>query len=238
MRPALLAPLRSLVERWIAIQRAEPARAIGTLGHELRNTVASALMAYRLLESSNPGLDRDAGRLLEHSLLHIRALAEQSLALARLGHGVAPVTEPLRLRPLVDEIVAGARNERHLEVRIAISEDLELHADRHLFESALTNLIHNALKFTRLGGTVEVRAARAASGVTVDVTDECGGLLEEAQDTLFEPFVQGRHRKGGVGLGLSIARDAIAAHHGRLEVLDMPGRGCVFRAWLPCRLAP
>ena len=71
--------------------------------------------------------------------------------------------------------------------------------------------------------------ARASSGqVALEVADACGGLPPGRIDDLFSPLVQRGENRTGFGLGLAIARQAVEAHGGDIDVKDLPGVGCVF----------
>jgi signal transduction histidine kinase len=90
------------------------------------------------------------------------------------------------------------------------------------------NLLTNAFKYTRAGGSVVLRAFRVGEHVHIEVEDECGGFPESHGDP-FQPFADRRGRdRSGLGLGLSITRKAVAAHGGDLSVRNLPGKGCVF----------
>jgi signal transduction histidine kinase len=114
-----------------------------------------------------------------------------------------------------------------------MDEGLQVEGDERLLRSAIGNLVRNAIKFSEPGGTITVRGRAAGGTVTVEVEDACGGLPVESTSELFEPFVQRGADRTGLGLGLAIVRQAIEAHHGTVEVRNLPGRGCVFTARLP-----
>src|SRR5262249_60609026 len=93
---------------------------------------------------------------------------------------------------------------------------------------ALSNLVQDAIKFSRAGGHVVMRA-RAVNGTSViEVEDECGGLPPGKEEELFAPFVQKGNDRRGLGLGLSVTREAVEAHGGHLSVTNLPGKGCIF----------
>lgn len=103
--------------------------------------------------------------------------------------------------------------------------------DRQMLSSAISNLLQNAFKFTRVGGHVSLTARAAAGHVTIEVADECGGLPPGKAEELFRPFEQrGEDRSG---LGLSISRRGVEANGGTLTVTDVPGQGCIFTVQIP-----
>ena len=107
--------------------------------------------------------------------------------------------------------------------------------DRELISSAITNLIHNAFKFTRPGTAVTLTAYAEADNLLIDIQDHCGGLGNINKEDMFLPFKQLNFEKSatGLGLGLSISRRAVEANGGTLTVRDLPGSGCVFTISLP-----
>ena len=101
--------------------------------------------------------------------------------------------------------------------------------------SAVSNLIQNALKYTREGGKIQVRGTLVGEDIVIEVEDECGGLSDRASE-LFKPFEQQHKDRKGLGLGLTIAQRAINLNHGTIGVRNLPGKGCVFKITLPKKL--
>jgi signal transduction histidine kinase len=114
-----------------------------------------------------------------------------------------------------------------------VEPGLRVHADEQLLHSAVSNLLHNAFKFTRTHGKVSIKSFAAGERVLIEVADECGGLPEGKAQALFAPFEQRGANRTGLGLGLSISRRAVEAMGGELRVRDVPGKGCVFTIDLP-----
>ena len=116
--------------------------------------------------------------------------------------------------------------------------ELRVHADRDALRLALMNLLGNALRYTPAEGRITVRVKHAQeTEVAVEVEDTGPGIAPEHQAHLFERFYRvdsGRTRAaGGFGLGLAIARWAVRANGGRIELDSEPGRGSCFRIVLP-----
>jgi two-component system sensor histidine kinase GlrK len=106
------------------------------------------------------------------------------------------------------------------------SPALEVDPDR--LGQALGNLLSNAIKYTPAGGTVAVSAGTVHGAIWIRVSDTGPGIAPADQARIFTPDV---HQ--GMGLGLGIARELIAAHNGRLELESTPGLGSHFTLWLP-----
>jgi len=115
----------------------------------------------------------------------------------------------------------------------SIETGLSIATDREMLSSALANLLQNAFKFTRPGGSVSLTAGAVAGHLRIEVADQCGGLPPGWAEEAFVPFTQRSSDRSGVGLGLSISRRAVQAIGGSLEVRDVPGTGCVFTVDLP-----
>jgi signal transduction histidine kinase len=136
----------------------------------------------------------------------------------------------------LDEVKASAALlADHHEIRFKfepLDSAMVIDADPELLASAVMNLVQNAFKFTRPGGLVVLRSRRAGNRVILEIEDECGGLPDQT-----DPFRTFAHRQGrdrsGLGLGLSIARQAVRANRGDISVSNLPGKGCIFAVTLP-----
>ena len=111
---------------------------------------------------------------------------------------------------------------------------VEIDPDR--LAQVLGNLISNAIKYTPAGGTVSVSAGSDHAKVWILVADTGPGIAKDEQEQIFEPFYRSnrdRRFPQGMGLGLTIANDLVAAHGGRLVVTSESDQGSRFTVWLP-----
>lgn len=125
-------------------------------------------------------------------------------------------------------------------LRVSCSDErLTVTGDRDRLHQVLTNLVHNAMKFTPVGGmvSIEAHAIPAQEGVEIAVSDTGPGIPSEALDKLFEPFFQAHrdHEIGskGLGLGLAIVKSLVDLHGGSIRVDSQPGKGTTVRVMLP-----
>jgi signal transduction histidine kinase len=203
------------------------------LAHEIRNPLHSALTASQLL-GKGFSVER-ATEVLQRSLRQLSEAIDHALIDARLrgvDAGASLQQDRVDVRALLQEVTDDARSDaeaRGVSVLLDASASLRMEADRRVLRSALGNLVGNAVKFTRRGGKVTVRAR---PGI-VEVEDECGGLDRGEEKKIFQPFTQAGDNRSGFGLGLAIARQAIEAHAGTLAVRNLPGQGCIFVVTLP-----
>ena len=212
---------------------------IGALAHELRNSLYAATVSLEVIKKGTVGTHGPTADVLDRSLTLMGALIDRSLAEVRLRSDPAPLPERFRLADAVDQIRATVRREvenRDLELGVEIDRELEVETDRQFLMSVVSNLVQNAVRYTRTGTRVSFRASCTDGRLVLEVEDECGGLAPGKIDELFLPFVRGQESHPGVGLGLSIAMRAVKAIHGAIRVRDLPGRGCIFIAELPAVL--
>jgi len=164
-------------------------------------------------------------------------LIDNALSHASLKLGADPKCEPLAVGEVLRDIELDANVDAQARgIGLVINgpeEPVTWSADPRLLRSAIYNLVHNALKFSPAGSRVTVTARAGADELAIDVADACGGLPPGKIDDLFAPLVQRGGNRSGFGLGLSIAQQAVEAHHGRISVRDVPGSGCVFTLRLP-----
>jgi len=109
--------------------------------------------------------------------------------------------------------------------------------DAHRLEMVITNLVSNAIKFTPVGGRIEVRVTDLEDGVSIEVEDTGTGIAAEDLPRVFERFFQvnpaDRRREGGVGIGLALAKELVELHGGTIEVESEPERFTCFRIVIP-----
>jgi signal transduction histidine kinase len=211
------------------------------IAHELRNPLTSAMAAWWTLRRSgdpddtlSKGLTRSLEMMssrIELSLQELRVLCKGGLNRANLEH--VPVFELIQAASMDAEIDAYARGVR---VVAAPTDGLSAMCDRRFMLTALTNVVRNAVKFSRPQGTVATRVEADDKRVLISIDDECGGLLPGQAEQLFEAFEQAGPDRSGFGLGLAIARQAVEACGGTIIVRNRPGVGCTFVIDLP--LAP
>src|SRR5439155_17248695 len=110
--------------------------------------------------------------------------------------------------------------------------------DEGRLKQILFNLLSNAVKFSPRGGPVTIDVTMSgADSVRIDVTDRGIGIPPDQLQRIFDEFYQTeegrRARRGGTGLGLSLTRNFVELHHGRIEVQSVPGEGSCFSLYLP-----
>lgn len=209
---------------------------LGVLVHEMRNLLNAATLSFEVIKRGLVGLTGSTGTLHSRSLADLRTLIDRSLTEVRFDAGM-PWIERLSLAEFVERVRANValQAEAHgvlFSVGV-VDGSVAIEADRQLLSSALINLIQNAIKFSKPEGRVTLTTQVRQERVLLEVADQCGGLPAGKAEEMFRPFTRRSSNRSGLGLGLSIARNAVRANAGELRVRDLPGTGCVFTIDLP-----
>jgi signal transduction histidine kinase len=173
----------------------------------------------------------------------LNRLVENLLTLARAEGGAAKlVCERVDLAALAREVVdhlAVLAEEKQQAVTVDAGRAVPITADRAVLRQAIINLLDNAVKFSPVGSSIRLEVNVQPQHAVLAVHDSGPGIPPEDAERIFERFYRiekSRSRDaGGAGLGLSIARWAVEAHGGRIEVLPGAEGGSVFRILLPNR---
>jgi signal transduction histidine kinase len=215
--------------------------------HELRTPVAAVKATAQLAQRAIQRGQFDAARTTRHLETIARAadrlasLVEDLLDVSRLRTGQLQLRrEAVDLKPLVEDTVARyrgtePRHQFHLEVT---DGSTVVDADPLRVEQVLDNMLSNAVKYTRDGGEIGVTISPDRDGVAFTVTDHGIGLPPGQETRIFEAFGRASnaaaHQIPGLGLGLSICRQLVEGHGGRIWATS-PGenQGTTVGVWLP-----
>jgi heavy metal sensor kinase len=213
--------------------------------HELRTPLAilrnEAEVALRVPRDSEQY--RDCLEDMLEEIDHLSNLSEALLFLFRGDAGLgASRREPLEIDEVIEEIAEHVRvvaTEHQQELTVAASSPCTVLGNPEQLRRLLFNLLDNAIKFTPPGGRIVVRAAGGSGeAVRLVVSDTGIGIAPEHLPRVFDRFYRvdsaRSRRSGGNGLGLSICRSIVEAHHGTIELESEPGRGTSVIVTLPC----
>ncbi len=209
---------------------------LGILVHDLRNALAGAMLAHDLVKMGGLASRGPTNEVLTEALVRMKDLIDRSVAKVRIGNPDQFEQTEVRVLDILSDVESTLIPEsahRSVRVRVAASPKLKVFVDSHLMSSAVANLAQNAVKFTKLGGSVWIRAFAEDEEVVIEIQDECGGIPPGTMKTLFEPGVQVGEDRSGMGLGLGIARSAAEMNGGTITVKNDPGAGCTFTLRLP-----
>jgi two-component system sensor histidine kinase HydH len=200
------------------------------LGHELRNPLAGLKGHAQLILRKLPSGDtaRKDAAIVVREAVRLEQLANQVLEFARTGEVELRSEDPL----LIARGAADAVGCERVRVESQPEEMPSWPLDRPRMEQVLTNLLTNAVQASSDGEPVELAAYLDGEGTLVyEVRDRGEGLSPGDEESIFQPFVT--HRAKGSGLGLTLARQIVERHGGRIEARTRRGGGAVFRVSLP-----
>jgi two-component system phosphate regulon sensor histidine kinase PhoR len=216
---------------------------LANVSHELRTPLTSILASAETLEAGaveNAENSRRFLSIIQKNATRMERLIHDLLELGAIESGSVSVnTEAVQLKSLVDDVMstlAMAAAERTVALRNLVPTNAQVTADPHRLVQMLTNLIDNAIKFNREGGTVTIEHERNGFD-RISVTDTGEGIPPQHLDRLFERFYRvdrARSRDlGGTGLGLAIVKHLAKAHGGEVSVISRIGEGTQFTVELP-----
>jgi len=216
---------------------------ISNISHELRTPLASLKALTETLQNGALTDPQAGPRFLGRINAEVDALtqmAQELLDLSRIESGqVELMLAPLSPQKLVSSAADRMRMQAEragLKLSAECEENLSaILADQARLEQVLVNIIHNAVKFTKPGGMIVVKAESTSGGVGFSVRDSGMGIPAESLSRIFERFYRvDKSRTGsGTGLGLSISKHIVEAHGGRIWAESREGEGSVFHFVIP-----
>ena len=218
---------------------------LASLSHELRTPLNAILGYARMLRSGIIAPDKKdkAIETIERNATSLTQIVEDVLDISRIVSGkirlsVQPVDFPDIVRSAVDAVTPAADAKGVRLETVLDPEAAPVSGDPERLQQILWNLLSNAVKFTNRGGRVQVRLERVDSHVEVAVSDTGIGIAPEFLPHVFERFRQAdagiARERGGLGLGLSIARQLTEMHGGTIDVSSGGvDKGATFRLKIP-----
>jgi PAS domain S-box-containing protein len=246
-----LAAITDQIGNYVRRRRAEEAAErskdefFGLVSHELRTPLTSIIGYGELLAESEADRLTDQGRryldVIRRNAQREMRLVGDLLLLVRIQEGTFRIEpEEVDLRRIVEQAVEAARpaaSKREIELTAEATSTPSFEGDPHRLGQVVDNLLSNAIKFTPKGGEVSVRLGASNGVAAIEVIDTGTGIPEDQQEFLFDRLYRAPSAAAsavpGVGLGLTIVKAIVDAHHGRVTLESKPGVGATFRVELP-----
>jgi len=217
---------------------------LAMLGHELRNPLSAVLNAITAADLDESHRDR-AIDIVRRQTVQLSRLVDDLLDVARITQGrIALRKEPLSVLSVVERSIeetrssAETRQQRLVMIAPPDTRTIQIDVDPARMQQILSNLIHNAIKFTPTRGRIEISLRRQGVDVAIRVRDTGIGIAPEMLTRVFDLFAQGDvamdRAQGGLGIGLTLVRQLITMHGGRVEAHSGGlGKGSEFEISLP-----
>lgn len=222
----------------------QKSRFLRHMSHELKTPLtaireSSELLSDEVVGELNPE-QQEISQILHSSSRRLQSLIEDLLDFAMLQYGRPRLRlKEFEARALIEEIIRSHRpalRAKNISLR-GRADVTNLWGDREKLRTVIDNLLGNAIKFTPQDGRVYLRLRAGEGHVEIEVADTGPGIPAAEAEHVFDAFYQGEKQPVGYvkgsGLGLSIAREYIEAHHGRIELLEHTGWGAHFKVTLP-----
>ncbi len=232
---------RRMVSSEAATERYQ--KAFHFVAHEMRTPLTAIQGSSELISRYNlPELKRkELGTMINAESKRLARMITTFLDVEKLGAGQMELRlSEFAASELVDVCLARAgplAERKQIRLEAVIEEALTIEADRELMEYALYNLVTNAIKYSPAGSEVRVHAGIDRGSVRIAVADRGMGMDSAEVKNLFRKFYRTRSAEAsgevGTGIGLSIVREIVTHHGGRVEVESSPGAGSTFALVLP-----
>ena len=218
---------------------------IGNISHEFRTPLAGIKAMVETLTGGamdDKVAAKDFLTRIDSEVDRLTQLVEELTELSRIETGKAELKkEPIDLNKLVEEVIAQLSPQAERQ-QLSISREFATNlpsvlADKDRVRQVITNLVHNAIKFTPAGGRITITSRALEGSVVVHIADTGIGIPEEDLPRVFERFYKGDKARagGGTGMGLAIAKHVIQAHGGNIWVRSEEGKGSTFAFSLPLK---
>jgi two-component system CheB/CheR fusion protein len=239
-----ITPLMS-AQRELEIAAKRREQFLAMLSHELRNPLAAVLNATNLVEEAKfeTGMVEKCHRVIARQTGHMARLLDDLLDVSRITRGKFDLRkQDLDLRGPIEAAIESTRpllEERAIDLHVVLPDrPILVRGDSSRLQQVVSNLLSNAATYSHKAGWVELRVEHDDKRVELQVADRGVGIEAEMLVKIFELFVQAEQRldrpRGGLGVGLSLARSVIELHGGTIEAhSDGPGRGSRFVVRLP-----
>jgi two-component system phosphate regulon sensor histidine kinase PhoR len=216
---------------------------VGNISHELRTPLATI---KAIVETIQDGAidDKEAAKKflarVNDEVDRMTQMVAELTELSRIESGKAKLKlETVNLNLIIEDVIARL-NHYAKSQRVALLSELPddlppVHADNERIRQVITNLVHNAIKFTPSGGKAIISAKPERDSVVVSVCDTGIGISKEDLPHVFERFYKADKARagGGTGLGLAIAKHVVQAHGGNIWAQSEEGKGSTFSFSLP-----
>ena len=219
---------------------------VSSVSHDLQTPLTSIRMFAELLQNSSELSDdqKEYLEIIQGESERLARLIRNVLDFSRLERGVKTYrSENVDLNDVVQSVMRSMKyqlKQSHFETRIEIPQiPVMIQGDADAIAEAVENLISNAIKYSKEQKFLGVRLRKQNDSVVIEVEDHGIGIDPKEQSHIFETYYRAKdahvQAMGGAGLGLSLVKQIMEAHGGKVEVQSTPGKGSTFRLIFPLK---
>lgn len=218
-------------------------RFFANISHEFRTPLTLILGPVRqIIERTKETKTKEDLNIVQRNAIRLLGLVNQLLDISKIESGNMKLqTNPINIIPYLKALVLSftsyAERKRISLKFISDLNELTVYIDKDKFEKIINNVLSNAFKFTPDGGSIEVNAINDTKNLNIIITDTGVGIPKGKLQKIFNRFYQvdGSHTREqeGTGIGLSLTKELIELHKGKIEVESEEGKGSTFTVIIP-----
>jgi two-component system, OmpR family, phosphate regulon sensor histidine kinase PhoR len=221
---------------------------ISNVSHEIRTPLALISMYIETLEMDRIKSEekkKEYYRVIFNETHRLSGLVNKILNFSKIESGKRKYAfELINLNDIVDSVVQPYKfhlKNKGFELKSSLANDLgSIYIDREAISECIANLFDNAIKYSRESKFIEIKTGKSGDFIFFEITDKGIGIPKTDQKLIFDKFFRvskgdNVHDVKGTGLGLTIVKNIIDAHKGKIEVDSKPGEGSTFRILLPVK---
>jgi two-component system, OmpR family, sensor histidine kinase KdpD len=217
---------------------------LNSLSHELRTPISAIIGAVDTLKENKDKLSAanqiELLNQIDTATIRLNRQVENLLNMSRLETGMLKLNlDWCDTNELINSVIQKAEITNGHTIEFYPNENLPLFKyDRGLMEQVLQNLIHNAISYTPENTVLKITASQQSNNCFIEISDNGNGIPENEMEYLFDKFYRLPNTKtGGSGLGLSIVKGFIEAHHGKIKVENNKTGGAKFTIEIPAEIS-
>ncbi len=232
---AELAKTFNLMADNLELQQSLRKKLTSNIAHELRTPLTTIQGELEGMIDGLIKVDKERLSSIHEEAGRLKTIIEGIEELSRAEASIFEIRkQPIKIKSFLNNIKERFEvlfAEKGVKLELEASEDIVIYADPDRLSQIIINLLSNALKASKKGGIVQIKTGLINTEVFIEIQDSGHGIKKEDIPFIFERFYKAS--EGGLGLGLTISKELVEAHGGRIEVQSDYGKGSTFTVYIP-----